>query len=41
MNVYTVKNCKNCPYTKCVMKVDYDFDICPVEKKKREGYVNA
>ncbi|WP_279285232.1 hypothetical protein [Clostridium chromiireducens] len=40
MNVYTVKNCKNCPYIKCSFRVGHDFDICPVEKRK-QGILNA
>lgn len=31
-----LKNCKDCPYTKCLGRVSYDFSICPVEKKKQE-----
>lgn len=30
------KNCKNCPYEKCLYRTDDDFEICPFEKKKQE-----
>lgn len=31
-----LKNCKDCPYVKCLYKTDEEFEICPVEKKKQE-----
>lgn len=34
MKFSEIKNCKDCPYSKCLSKVDYDFSICPVEEKK-------
>jgi len=30
VNIYTVKNCRNCPYLKCVMRTSIDFKVCPV-----------
>lgn len=36
INVYEIKNCKNCPYIKCLARVDNDFTICPVEQRKQE-----
>lgn len=36
MKFSEIHDCKNCPYTKCVFRCDYDFDICPVERKKRD-----
>lgn len=36
MSFSEIKNCKDCPYTKCLYKADGDFEICPVEKKKKE-----
>ncbi|WP_315119487.1 hypothetical protein [uncultured Clostridium sp.] len=31
-------NCKECIYTKCLMRTEGDFETCPVEvaKQKRE-----
>ena len=36
MKFSEIKNCKDCPYSKCLSKTDKDFDICPVEKRKQE-----
>lgn len=29
-------NCKDCIYTKCLLRTDKEFEICPVEMAKRE-----
>lgn len=36
MKFSEIKNCKDCIYTKCIYRVDYDFSVCPVEEKKQE-----
>lgn len=36
MKFSEIKNCKDCPYDKCLFKIDDDFDRCPVEVKKKE-----
>ncbi|MFL0168309.1 hypothetical protein [Candidatus Clostridium helianthi] len=37
MKFSEIKNCKYCPYMKCLLRTDQDFSICPVEAKKRES----
>lgn len=32
-----MKSCKNCPFNKCLLRVDYEFELCPVEKRKQES----
>lgn len=32
-----MKSCKNCPFNKCLFRVDSEFELCPVEKKKQES----
>lgn len=29
-------NCKNCIYTKCLLRTDKEFEFCPVELKKKK-----
>ena len=35
-NLYTIKNCKDCPYLKCTMRIKNNFEMCPVETAKRK-----
>jgi hypothetical protein len=29
-------DCKKCEFTKCLMRTNDEFDICPVEEAKRK-----
>lgn len=30
-----MKNCKKCPFDKCLFRTGQNFNICPVENKKQ------
>lgn len=36
MKFSEIKNCKDCPYSKCLFRIENDFTICPVEEKKED-----
>jgi hypothetical protein len=29
-------NCKDCKFIKCLRRTDKEFEVCPVEREKRE-----
>ncbi len=29
-------NCKNCIYTKCLMRTEKEFEVCPVQVAKEQ-----